>query len=177
MRRVLAGLVVAAVTVVAAACGGDDGNNGDPQSLEDYLRDYDRLGQEFSDRAGEISDDLNESEALNDAEASVDDLVEAFRRFMEDFRELVDEGIDRFGDLDPPPDAEDAHEDQLDDVREARDRVEEFLDDLAAVDTEEELGEFAERFASGLDELQSDGCQRLQDLADDANIDIDLECE
>ena len=165
LKRFLALFLFGALlTASAAACGG-----GGAMSLEDYFKELDTI---FGDMdAG--SDDLNEQypESFSDPDET--------RDYLDGSIPLVEGAVGDVSDLDPPAEAEDAHNeflDAADEALEALDTVREGVadaetpGDIDAVvnETDPVVSRAAQRF--------EDACLELQGVADANNIDVDL-CE
>ncbi len=145
----------------ATACGGSDGES----SLENYLQDVEKLSDDLGKDGSAIEDDIDFEDP--------DSIRDGFGKF----RDAADDFVRKIDGWDPPAEAQDAHEAVVDAGRETVSAIEEFIDDLEGVDSAEELaslsdaglGEASERFVAA--------CVRLQEVADDNEIDVALQCD
>ncbi|MEX2236710.1 MAG: hypothetical protein WEB00_04125 [Dehalococcoidia bacterium] len=157
-------LLLASLLLVAACGGGGGGGDGDndntpPEedttsdetlSLEDYLTTLDEIG-----------------DGADEAQLETETLAEFF--------ELVKDTVDEVEDLEPPDDVNDEHEAYLDALHTFEDELDAFLQENEGL-SEDELNELE---TPGIDDAAAeieDACGDLQQIADDEEIDVNLEC-
>ena len=153
------------IAVLAAACGGNGG-----LTLEEYLQQLETLDQEAE--AG--------IEALEFPEefASEEEQVLAFQDFFAAVVPIIADLVDAIDDLDPPAEAEDAHNEAVDAGRDFVTEAEDLTNELADVGSSSELEEVfdAPEYDAASDRFDQ-ACFDLQDIADANSIDVDLTCE
>ena len=167
-----------ALGVAATACGGDGA-----LSLEEYFQRLDAIQNESDARFEALEaeePDIDDDDVLDEEEKEA--LRDSFAAFPTIFREA----IDKADDLDPPAEAEEAH-DELVAAGEAlvesqSELQEDFLARLADIESTSELEElFSELFenaeAQAASERFTAACLALQDIANANDIAVDLECE
>jgi hypothetical protein len=165
---VAAGLLLA-LGAVAGACGGDGGG----LSLEEYFAKLDAAQNEV---------DRKFEEAFQQEEPGLDtseeDVAAFAREIVQDFSTILADAEGTIGDLEPPAEAEDAHDALVQAIGGARTAIESAVDDIPGALSLEELETFF-----GSSELETatgaidEACKELQLIADDNQIDVDLECE
>ena len=155
-----------AVGAIAVGCGG----NGE-LTLEEYFQRVDVvLGQ-----TGEQLDVVREFDERVTPDSTEEDLLDAFREWFREMATVLGEGIDGMENIEPPAEAEEAHEEWL----AASALVEAVSQDLLdEVETADDLEDFVARpeFVEA-SERGSEACLGLQGIADANGIDVDLECE
>jgi hypothetical protein len=171
-RRVKVLLIAAGAALAALsvwACGGGDG-----QSLEGYLEDYAALNEDYSERFADLEAEFEDSDVLTDPDVTVEDIVDLIREVFEEGQTLVEDAIEDLEDLDPPDEAVDAHEEELDTARELLEIFEDTLDELDDIDSPEELEDLGSRLQD-LD-ISGGGCEDLAELAEDNDINVEINC-
>lgn len=160
--------------VIAMACGGDD--DGGELSLEEYFAELEALDTEFEQRTDALDAQLNQGMESVDPE-DLDAVVEVFSGFLDDAVETVADFVDGLDGLNPPPEVETEHEAAVDAGRTVVEEFERLTDDVADFDSvadfiamEEEPG-----FTDASDDFDQ-ACFDLQDIADENDIDIELNC-
>jgi len=166
---VTAGLLLA-LGAVAGACGGDGGGG---LSLEEYFKQLDTAQNEVDRRFEEF---FTQGEPGPDA--SEEDIAAFGRETAQTFNTILGDAEGTFGDLEPPAEAEDAHDALVRAIGGARTAIESAVDDIPDALSLEELDTFfgsseVETATGAIDEA----CKELQQIADDNSIDVDLECE
>jgi len=171
--RQLAVPVLAALVLALASAGFACDGGGDELSLEEYVDRVAAALAETDARAGEISGPLSEI----GGEQPVDQQIEAARTYLSDLVPIADELVVALRAIDPPSEAQNAHEALIAAWGRLRDRGQETLDVLEQAETqaelEEEFGMFQQDSSAGV----LAGCRMLQDAADGAGLAVDLACE
>jgi hypothetical protein len=158
-------VVIGVAAIAFAACGGSDA-----MTLEEYFEEFQTTNNEFEERADKLFEEVDDTDP--------DALKQAFR----DTPPLIDEFIDELQAMDPPSEAADAHNEAVEAgrvlVQEYEAFVEDFDDTDGSLDELLEVLEGIETSALG-DALEEFGtaCEQLQTIADDNEIEVDLECE
>lgn len=176
MRLRLATLLIAVLPlglVIISACGGGDGS----LTLEEYLRRFDALGEDFLNDGDRLVEDVRQAE--EDAETQEEE-ADILRNFWARVSDRYEEAIADMGGLEPPPEAREAHSEWLAVQREATDFVGGLNDRAQRATSLDEIAELNSEFdgpiATDLSERGDAACLGLQDIADDNGIDVDLEC-
>jgi hypothetical protein len=161
----IAGLLLAGAAGVSA-CSDDDGG-GNELTLEEYFEKLEAASDTFTEETDAIAEDLSDTEDL-------DEIRDGFGKLPA----LVDDFVGEMEDLNPPEEAQDAHDAAVEAGGEFRDAVDGVLEELEDVDAVEELSEVLDGDeVTSADEAFSAACRDLQDLADDNDIDVNLDCE
>jgi hypothetical protein len=160
-----------ALFVIGTGCNGGGG----ALTLEEYFAELQRLDDEESARSDELDQQIEEeTDGLTD-EAEV---IEIFKGYLPQFRESLERFVSNLGDLNPPDEAQEAH-------NEAVAAGEDFIDAFDAASGEIEdaqtFAEFGEIFEGGevsaAGDRFTDACLDLEQIAADNNIDVDLDCD
>ena len=154
-----------AVGATAVGCGG----NGE-LTLEEYFQQVDTLDQDAEARI--------EALELPEEFASEEEQVLAVQDFFAVSVPIIADFVDAIDDLDPPAEAEDAHNEAVDAGRDFVTEAEDLTNELADVGSSSELEEVfdAPEYDAASDRFDQ-ACFDLQDIADANSIDVDLTCE
>lgn len=166
----LAGGLMAALMLTAGACGGDSGGGGGgggkQLTLEAYFEKVDAADNKTEEKTSAISDSLADTE-------DVKTIQDAFAQFPDIIRDFLKE-MER---LNPPDEAKDAHEAAIEAGRNTIDEFDSVLDDVNAADTLEDVIAALDNEAfTAADEAFTETCVELQTIADDNEIDVQLDC-
>lgn len=159
-----------ALGAVMSSC--DDG--GGELTLDEYFEGLAKLDAEHDERATELEEKANE--ALASAE-SAEDAIKAFQDQMSGALEAGKDFVDGIDDLNPPAEAEEAHEAAVEAGREV---IEAFEAEKEALDDAESLDDVDAAFSGDFETVAASfeqTCLALQAIADDNGIDEDLDCE
>lgn len=162
---------VLGLLVLGAACGGGGG----ALSLEEYLRELDRLDQRMDERSQEAEDAFEE--AINDPTISEAEGLEAVQTFFSDALPILQDFVEGMEGLEPPEEAQQLHDEAVAAGRGALERLERLNDDLGEATTPAEVQEMFSTLES--DEAFQrfrDACNDMQALADENEIDVDFDC-
>jgi hypothetical protein len=162
VKWLVAALVVA-VGTIAGACGGD--GDGEELTLEEYFQKVQAVVDEHMEQNKAIVEDLRDvSELAGDIE-TFEEAEEKATEALAAMQSADIHAIDEMDDINPPAEIEDAHN--------------EFVDAKKAVYTKlyEEQGAFELSGESELLERLSAACLRLEEIAADNGISVDLGCE
>jgi len=174
----LKGTTLAALAVLLAAAGafGACGGDSEALTLEEYFERLAELDAEFEENTDALDAQLNEDfESIEP-----DDFEAASALFVDFFDEAVAE-VERFVDemdgLDPPAEIEDLHDAAVEAGREVANALEGLTETVREADSEEEFAALEtdssfEQASATFDE----SCVDLQDVADENEIEIDLDC-
>ena len=162
----LAGILLSAFATLAAACG----DNGDELTLEEY---FTQLDTAMDDLAQRVSDNASEEPNIF---APLEEQREIIISFWTDFSEQVGGVfIDDMEALDPPQEAQDAHDDLLQAAQEFVENVAEAVTNFESATSEADYEEAFELLERGGN--PSVACEKLQVIADENEIEVMLNCE
>ena len=169
---VIAALLLALGSIVAA-CGGNGG-----LTLEEYFQRLDTLGGDFDDEIDRLGEEFDE--AADEAETE-EEVIDDFRDFSGSMTELFADLVADIERIDPPSEVEDAHNELVAAQREGRDLLEELNERAqraeSVSDVEDWSAEFEGPVSTAISDRTEQACLALQEIADDNDIDVDLECE
>ena len=209
MLRILRFALAPAVALLflgLAACGGDDGsgsattatltpsetdgdNSGSDQptttrkgtpratasaDLEAYFAEFEQIALRTDDKLEQIGSDLQNATFASDAEE-----IAATQNGLQQSGETIERATLDISDLDPPPEAEDAHADFIEKLQAVLQLQARLLTDTEDVSTSAELDALVESYNTDLSDADAEfdsACVALQGIADDHGIDADLRC-
>ena len=163
-------VAVVAGSLLLAACG--DGEEGEELGLDEYFRQLDEIEEGIKTDIGALGEE---------SEGAWED-IEATRDYVDGYRDILEQGISDMRELDPPAEAEDAHDEFVAALSDMVPVSEDYSERLADIETPSELQElFAEQVADPrLQEAWQrvdDACVELQGIADENGINVSLDCE
>lgn len=158
------GVIGVAVVFGGWACTDDKGNE---LSLEEYFQELDEMENNFSEKGDATFEDLPEEPEV----ADVEDALGSFTGVLEDF-------VDELEGLNPPEEAQEAHDAVVEAGRAASDEYNALVDSISDFESVDDIFTSAagESVTEALDGF-TEACKPLQQLADDNDIDVDLNCE
>jgi hypothetical protein len=165
MKWIARSAAAAGILGIAAFGGLACSDSGGELSLEEYFKELEALDQRFEEEGTEAEESF-ESDDLD----TIKEGFEASVGVVEDF-------VNDLDDLDPPSEAEAAHEsaveagnDLLAEFEVANDALQDAASeaDLLGIFTGEAFGDASERFTAA--------CVELQGIADENDIDVALNC-
>lgn len=158
-----------ALATVAAGCGGSDD---DQFTLQEFFQEIDEIFDDVDERFEALEDECQATDGSEEAQ------IEAARCFFDASAAVFDESLDKIGNLNPPAEAEDAHEEYLDSGVDVSRFVEDFLKGPTDIESVSELDEFLEdpELEEASERFDS-ACFGLQAVADENEVDVDLDCE
>ena len=182
-RRYALIAAISLLWILAVACGDDDdgapaGNGGDgAMTLQEYFDELDVIfarAEAATDRAeAQLEEDASNAQEFGDE-------VDAVDAFLDEVIVAFEDAIADMEDLDPPGEASGAHDDFLEAASAASDGAGRFQDELADVDTRDEADALVTQFDGEMTALirgADEACLELQIVADQNDVDVDLECE
>jgi len=167
-------LVAAIVVLVGlAAFGVACKNGGGGLSLEEYFTQLDAAQNEV-DRQFDEAFQLEEP----GPDTSEEDIAAFARQVAEVFSTIFEDAEGTFGDIEPPAQAEEAHNALVQAIGDIRTAIDDVVDNIPDALSLEEMDAIlgapeVETASNAVD----DACKELQQIADDNSIDVDLECE
>lgn len=178
MRRLLMTILAGGLALGFAACD-DDGGSGGELSLAEYFERLIDLDDEYEERGNELDEGFED--AFDDVDvgeegAITDEQRDAMREVIGRGVSLLNDFADDLDDLNPPAEAEDAHQEYVEATRDFADRFDEIREDL---DDVEDAGDFLGLIFTLAGDAQdfADACTALEEFAADNNIKADLDCE
>lgn len=157
--------------------GNDSGGDGGPGDLGDYFAEIDAIFEDADAESDEIEQSFDE--AYTNA-VTVEDAKDVLGTFLAQTRELQTAALDSFEAVDPPDEAEDAHNGFLEAGRDLVGLAERLMEGVEQVETEEDLNALSADFeeeGNALASAADEACFNLQDIADQAAINVDLNCQ
>lgn len=155
---------------VAAACG----SGGEGLTLEEYFQRLEKLSDaaDENERLIEIEFDQGLGSAGSEEEA-----IEAYRVFFAAILPAFQEFMDGVDDLDPPAQVEGVHNRRLDGGVDALNFMRAVSNELDQVGSMFELEKLLETVDTDLGFARFiEACRRSQEIADESDIDVDLNC-
>jgi hypothetical protein len=166
VRRFVLGSIVLAI--VAAACGG-----GGDLSLEEYFSKMDDLQTSFDQQGTELQTQVQGAlQGVTDGEEQ----LTVFKGFLEDSLSATDDLVVKLEALDPPGEAQEAHDDFVAAGKAVRDGLADVIDRYDEFGSIEEISQFFTTELADVEQQGTDACGELQAVADDNEIDVDLNC-
>ncbi len=165
-------LIAAALLALVAACGGGGGGDGG-LTLEEYFQQLDAIADDADKRFEALNRDLFPEEGFDSEEEE----VEANRASVDGAIAIDRDILDALNGIDPPPQAELAHDEFVAAVSQLLEVIRNVSDQLEDVDSASELDEVF--VASGIEaagDRSEQACFALQDVAVANGIDVDLTC-
>lgn len=172
MRRRIAAIVMVASVVglglFAGACViGLGGGGGNELTLKDYFKQLEALRTKLDTDAGEVGTRLSSTQDVNKA-------GDIFAEFVG----VLDAFVSGVEDLNPPDEAQKAHDTAVERGKTFVDEFQNAADEAQKAKTVEELT--AATSSDGLTSADKDfttSCNKLQGIADDNKITVDLGCK
>jgi regulator of protease activity HflC (stomatin/prohibitin superfamily) len=177
MKTYLFAVFIAALLLalgsMAGACGDDD-----ELTLEEYFQQMDTLAADFEDEIDRLGEEFQE--AADEAETE-EEVIDDFHDFSDSLTELFEDFVADVEGIDPPSEVEDAHNELAAAQREGQDLLEELNERAqrseSVSDVEDWSAEFEGPVSTAISDRTEEACFALQAIADDNDIDVDLECE
>lgn len=167
----LVGGLLLTLGVLAGACdGGDGGDDGDDErGLEEYFQQLETSFQSIQGRFDTLEDEFPQA------------FIEpaATRDALDAIAEVTGESRDALGEIDPPDEARQAHNEFLDSTASFQQFMEEVAGQLAGIESATEMEQVLAEYESQLEAARARGgaaCNALQDIADENGIVVDLGC-
>ena len=151
------------VGALAAACGGEES-----LTLEEYFQQLEALTATAEDRFVEIEE---ASGAELDAATSEEERFAAIENLFTNTQPIFTTFADGLNDLKPPAVVEELHNEFVDVYDEVVVYFEETLNRFGDLDS------IADREGLFVGERLDEACTTLQDIADENEIDVDLDCD
>ncbi|MDZ4278247.1 MAG: hypothetical protein U1B78_03815 [Dehalococcoidia bacterium] len=151
------------------------GFGGGQLTLEEYFEELEQISKDVDDRAAELEDDFDKS---LDAADGDEEEVEAYLTFFDESLAALEDARDDVDGLSPPDEVEAEHGDFVEAADAAVEAFGELIDEAQDADSGSEIDELLvddQSLADAGEELD-DACFALQDIADDEDIDVDLDC-
>jgi len=186
LRFMLVAVLVVALGSLALACGGgsdDNENGGDTLALDSY---FERV-KGIMDGASESSDEIEAGidERIDTAD-NIEGILDGLADGLDDFRSLAEGVRDDLNDIAPPSEVVDQHREFTALYSATASALGELRADVEAIDSDaddevilEQVVEFGTRVQTEFGSLGTQGelsCFELQSIADENEIEIDLEC-
>ncbi len=187
LKFVLVAVLVVALGSLALACGSSDddngGNGGETLTLDSYFERVKGIMDGASERSDEIESDIDDR--IDEADG-IEDILDALADGLGEFVVLAEGVRDDLSDITPPSEVEDQHREfaalysatvsALGELRADVDEIDPEADEEVIL---EQVTDFGTRVQTEFGALGTQGdlsCFELQGIADENDIDIDLEC-
>ena len=172
LASLLLALLLAAVAAFAAACNGD--GQRDALTLEQYFQQVDRVVDDVAEQADEL---IEQAFTDVDTSSSEDAQLAASRVYLSGFLAIIESFLDDIGEIEPPAEANDAHDAFAEAAGEFADASRDVIERLEDVLSPGGLGELlADPDLNEAGDRVEQACFEVQDLAEEHGIDIDLNC-
>jgi hypothetical protein len=167
MRIATVVFACAAIFFAVAAAGCND--EGESATIEEYFQELDGVDDQFESDTNDID---NRGQQLEDED--VDGATDLFEELID----VIEAFVDKLRDLDPPEEAEEAHDQAVENFEEAADEFRERLDAARDANSVEGFLEsvFGTEQSDAID-AATEACLDLERIAADNDIDVDLDCE
>lgn len=160
------------IVSLAAACGG-----GGELSLEEYFERLDAAEDRSDEESNAAQEQLDE--ALS-ADKSEQEAIEGTRSAFNAFVRVIDDFLEDLEEIDAPAEAEEQHKEALAAGRQYAAALDDVVERLADADSgaelEETLLEFESEEFTAVDQRFTDSCFALEALAEENDIEEDLDC-
>jgi len=164
----VAAALVLAFGTVAVACGG---GNGDGLTLEEYFQRLEALSTDNDQRGVALF------ESFGEEFSSEEEQIRATQEFWKEFLVLLGQFVNGLDDIDPPAEAEAAHEESVDAGAVMLKAYQELVDQMAEAESVSELAEgFGDIELGASSDRFEQACVALQGIADANGIDVSLNC-
>ena len=162
--------IIAALALAAAGCGG-----GPSASLAEYFTDLESLNADIRSRQQQA--DIDYDAVLSSATYS-ERAREGFADYLTEQRDIARLYADRAGDLDPPEEAVQLHAASIVAYVDFAESIERVIGTVEQARTLDQLvGALGNTDAIEAAAATTATCLALQQLADDEDVAVDLECE
>jgi hypothetical protein len=163
-RTVLAATALMGFGAFASACN-DDGS----LSLDEYFQQVEEIDKTNTERQGELEGQFDEL----GPDSSVDDAADLFEQQVDLLRDFHGD----LDDIEPPDEAEDAHNRAVEALGEGLETFDSFIEQFREADSiEEAFGQFEDSDFAAFDRAD-EACRDLVQVATDNGVDVTLDCE
>ncbi len=173
-RRLFAPLFIAAALVAlgitAAACGGDD-----KLTLEEYFERFEAIDADVDAKFETLYEDFPDED--DEEFFSNEENLPLLKEIFAGFPILLREALDQVEELNPPSEAEDAHDELLATGREWLELLEDAADRVEAVDSISEIEEELEPAVGEAQERFDAACLDVVAVGEANGIVVDVSCE
>jgi hypothetical protein len=166
--RVAGAVLAVAVLSMAVACGGGSG----AMSLEEYFDELQQLDDDFSQAQDELDEEYTDR---LDVDEFSDEVGDDFQSYFASTRSAAADFVEELEGLDPPGEAEEAHNNAVDQFNDCLADTENVADDIGNAESFEQISEILNE-STGSCEDTTESCNDLQSVADDNDIDVNLSC-
>jgi hypothetical protein len=169
MRIVALTLAAALIATVAVAC--NDGG-GDSMTLDEYFAELDRLQNAGDERIAGVEF------PMIDEQAPIEESREAYLTYFDNVVEAAEDVTDDINGLDPPDEAKALHDEYVEALRGIPEFANGYKERVSDAGSQQELAAvlLGDTEDDAINESIDEACTALQELADDNEIEVDLEC-
>jgi len=166
----LFGSLMLAFGAIAAGCDDTGDGGGDGLTLEEYFQRVDELDNELTEQSDALFAPLEDVQDPDEATDRLREIVPQQGALLQDFR-------DGLGDLDPPSEVEELHNDVLEAFDELIAGFGDIVGQLDGIESFEDLDAlFTDSEFAAADERLTQVCLDAERLAADNEIAVDLNC-
>ena len=161
-------ILAAAALSMAVACGGGSG----AMSLEEYFEELQQLDDEFSQTQDELDEEYTDK---LDVDEFSDEVGDDFQAYFASTRGAAGDFVGELEGLEPPEEAEEAHNAAVEQFNDCLTDTENTADDIGDAESFEEISEILNE-STGSCEDTTESCNELQSVADENDVDVNLSC-
>jgi hypothetical protein len=159
---------------VVAGCGDDNGDgNGGALTLAEYFEKLDELDETFAAESDAIEAEMDE--ALTDLEDE-DEIIDLFSQSFRDQLDNMEDFMGELGDLEPPAEVEEVHDEAVAAFQESTELLNGFIDDLGDAESISDFEALDDAALEAASERRTQACLDVEQSAADNGIDLDLSC-
>jgi hypothetical protein len=162
--------VLLALGALAAACGDD----GEELTLEEYFQRLDAIYDQAVARSEAQAEAV--AGAPGQEDLSAEEVLAYYRAVYGGDRDIASDFLVALRDLDPPTEAADAHNQAVDAMEATLEDYEDFLEGTSDSPSPEEAAPLLDELHAAMGRNR-DTCLTLQTIANENDVDVDLECE
>ncbi|MEX2246899.1 MAG: hypothetical protein WEC75_09435 [Dehalococcoidia bacterium] len=167
MIRRLAGITVGVALLLAVGAGASAcSSGGDQLTLEEYFQELDEADNTAEERFGEADEELGSAADL-----------ETFQAAFPLFLEVLDDFLSDLDGLEPPDEAQEAHDEAVAAGQGFRDELAQLIEDAEDATTIEEFFGGAGEGFEAADARFTQACVGLEEIATSNSITVDLDCD
>ena len=172
----LLGAMLLVLGTVAAACDGED-----PLTLEEYFERFEAIDVDLDAKFEALYEDFPEEAFEDDVfPTETEENVQLLKGVFAGFPVILTDALDTLEELNPPSEAEDAHDEVLATGRELAEVYEEAADRVEAVDSLSEMEKIEEEFQPAVREAEepfNTACLDLVSIGLANGIHVNVSCE
>lgn len=178
LRAVLITMLSMAIAAFGAAAAACDDGGGESLTLEEYFERFTAIDQNVDAEIEELFADFPD---VSDEEFFANDAnLPLIKSIFEGFPRVLREALDELAGLDPPAEAEDAHDALLDAGRDLQAAFEQANEDIADVETAAEaqaISQARDEEVAPAEQAFDEACLALVGVATENGLTVDVSCD